>query len=343
VKATINDIAKRAGVSDMTVSNVLGNRGRFGKGTRRRVLDIASELGYRPNASARAIRHGRFGCAALVLSTAEQGRSVLPDGMLLGITEALEANEMHLSVACLPDVQLTDERFLPKILREWLSDGMLINYNRKVPERMLELIRRFRIPAVWLNRKGDRNCAYPDDFGAGRRAAEMLLELGHRRLAYVGFTSVREDEEPHYSVVDRPSGFVEAVRQAGLPEPPVIDAPHLRREKAAQRTDLLAEMLRQDDRPTGLATYSSGDAFHAVRAAERLGMSVPQDLSLIVFGGPVVYVGQQTDALLVPTKEVGAAAVEMLLWRIEHPTETVASRAIPFEYRPGQTTAPAPA
>lgn len=340
MKATISDIAKEAGVSDMTVSNVLGNRGRFAEGTRRRVLDIASQLGYRPNASARAVRHGRFGCAALVLSTAEQGRSVLPDGMLLGITETLEAHEMHLSVACLPDVQLTDERFLPKLLREWLSDGLLINYNRRVPGRMLELMQRYRIPAVWLNRKGERNCAYPDDFGAGRRAAEMLLELGHRRLAYVGFTSVREDEEPHYSVVDRPAGFVEAMREAGLPEPRVIDAPQLRREKAGQRTDLLADLFRKADRPTGIVAYSTTDAFNIVRAAERLGLSIPRDLSLVLFGGPAPYTGQQTDALNVPTKQVGAAAVEMLLYRIEHPTETIASQAIAFDYRPGTTTAP---
>jgi len=131
---TLKVIAEAAGVSIPVVSQVLNSKGqRFRPETRRRVRQAAERLGYRPNNSARAMATGRLGCAALVLST--QGyRSTLPAELLRGIDEELARHNMHLTIARLPDEKLTREGYVPKILREWLSDGLLINYTSDIPD-----------------------------------------------------------------------------------------------------------------------------------------------------------------------------------------------------------------
>ena len=67
-KTTLKDIAQRVGVTEMTVSAALRNTGRISAAMRRQIIEMADKLGYRPNAAARSIRSGRFGCLALLVS-----------------------------------------------------------------------------------------------------------------------------------------------------------------------------------------------------------------------------------------------------------------------------------
>jgi DNA-binding LacI/PurR family transcriptional regulator len=79
-----------------------------------------------------------------------------PNGALLGtllnsIRHHLTERELHLTLGDLPDESLTDEAYVPRILREWSVDGLLINYIAGIPDKMIELIGRYQIPSVWLN------------------------------------------------------------------------------------------------------------------------------------------------------------------------------------------------
>ena len=98
MSVTIKEIARLTGLSVPTVGNVLGRSAdRYSAETRRRVMEAARELGYRPNSSARAMRQGRTGCAALVLSRSrQQTHSYSPAGLLDGLDDelALEAGEV---------------------------------------------------------------------------------------------------------------------------------------------------------------------------------------------------------------------------------------------------------
>src|SRR4051812_13039083 len=223
---TIKEIARRTGLSIPTVGNVLGrSANRYSAKTRERILQVAHELGYKPNASARAMRQGRFGCAALVLSRSkQQTHSHIPTGLLDGLDDALAQHDMHLTVARLTDEELSSDDFLPKVLRESMADGMIVNYTHEIPQAMLELIHAHHAPAVWLNAKLAEDCVYPDDLGAAHAATKRLIELGHRRIAFVHFVAPNVFPEPfeharpkfHYSVADREAGYVSALREAGL-------------------------------------------------------------------------------------------------------------------------------
>ena len=87
---TIKEIARHTGLSIPTVGNVLGrSASRYSESTRKRILQAAQDLGYKPNSSARAMRQGRFGCAALVLSRSkQQTHSHIPPGLLDGLDDA---------------------------------------------------------------------------------------------------------------------------------------------------------------------------------------------------------------------------------------------------------------
>jgi LacI family transcriptional regulator len=343
---TLSHIADHTGVDASAVSRVLGGKARqyrISHTTERRVLRAADELGYRPNASARATRQGCFGSIALILST-HTGRSDLPPDVLAGISSALDASELHLTLARLPDDKLTDAGYVPRILRELSCDGMLIDYTDHIPERMIDLIDDTGQPAVWLNRKREHDCVYPDDLAIGRRATERLLEAGHRRIAYVDWgAGWKQLDQAHYSQRDRQAGYERAMADAGLA------ARVIRRDDSDVVEPLTAlhqamvNLLSRDDRPTAFVTYSRVFAQVIAGAASVCGLSVPRDLSLVTvsYQADVTGAGLEIACVMTPGRSYGSAGVKCLLKKIARPATRLAPRPIaPKQFFEGQTIAP---
>lgn len=104
---------------------------------------------------------------------------------------------------------------------------------------------------------------------------------------------------------------------------------------------MLTDWLSRPDRPTALIGYGHSDIDFALLAALRLGLSVPDDLSLLTFGSDPHRVGEiNVTTLLVPEPEVGAAAVQMLLAKIADDSQEQEPRAIPFGFEAGATCVP---
>jgi DNA-binding LacI/PurR family transcriptional regulator len=243
--------------------------------------------------------------------------------------DALEEHHVHLNVAFLPDERLTDPAYVPRILREWTSDGLLVNYNKLLPPGLERVIAESSIPAVWLNHKRPTDACRPDDFAAGREATHALLALGHRRVAYCSFSYLHDSQ--HYSEVDRRDGYLSAMSEAGL-QAQLVDRYAGAAGGYAGRTALWAELLSAPDRPTAVIAYGGTASVNIVRAAERIGLRVPDGLSLATFGGSVVYAGQDIDTWLVPEARMGREAVEMLLAKIADPGRPLPTRALPFQF-----------
>jgi LacI family transcriptional regulator len=327
MSVTLSDIARQVGASKMTVSQALRGTGRVGSQTRQRILSAAQQLGYRPNAAAHAISTGRFGCVALLLSTRGHGRSTLPEHLLGGIDGALSEHDLHLTIARLPDDKLTSEGVVPKILRQWMADGLLVNYNDKIPQRMMELIDGYNLPAVWLNAKRPYDCVHPDDFGAGRMLVEHLLKLGHRNILYVDLSHPASVmDEVHYSARDRLAGCRTAMEAAGLPLHICQRPQYVDRE---ERQAIARHLLTQPDRPTAVIGYS--DVSYVAMAAAELGIRMPQDLQLAAFADSEAHVGGVAVlTAVVPQAEMGRAAVETLIQKIADPSTRHPCRAIPY-------------
>ncbi len=310
----------------------------------RLICETARTLGYRPNASARAVRAGRFGQVALMLSVHRE-RSRLPEETLAGICEALDGRDLQLTLARLPDEKLTDAGVVPRILRELCSDAMLIDYTDHIPDRMIELIEGSGQPAVWLNRKHHHDCVYPDDVALGRQATERLLAAGHRRIAYLDWgAGWKQLDSSHYSQRDRQAGYEEAMEAAGLTPQPI------RREDSDLQVSqeglckVLEGVLARKDRPTALVAYAPHFARRAAAAGRRRGLHVPEDLSLVtISGGDQLTLddGRLLDTAHVPEREYGLASVEIALEKLAAPGRRLAPRAVaPPAFVEGETVAP---
>jgi LacI family transcriptional regulator len=346
--ATVKEIAALTDLFVPTVVQILGNRAdRYSKATQQRVRKTARELGYRPNSFARAVRLGRFGQAALLLST-DRGRSYLPPDLFDGLHDSLAEHEMHLCVVKLPDEKLTDAGFVPKILREWCCDGLLVNYTDQIPPKMIELIESSRHPAVWLNTKRDHDCVYPDDFDAGRRLTAMLIERGHRHIAYVDlhFAFDTRTQPKRYSKWDRWTGYEQAMRDAGL-APRRIDAAATALHDVAGIYEFWSNpagsWLDRDDRPTAVVCYAREDANPIALAAQKLGLRLPQDLAFAAFAdrGQAVMPALLPPVAVLPHEELGRKAVEMLMAKIASPTRVQKPVAVRFRLDERGVTGPA--
>lgn len=338
---TLKQIAEQAEVSVMTVSNVLNNRGRnYGASTRDRVMSIANEMGYRPNVAARATRGGRHGSVALLVSS-HPDQSALPTELLLHAQQCLAGHGQRLLITQLPDSQLTDPEIVSEMLPQLSADGLLVNYTYGAPRQMLELIKQFRIPAIWLNCKLDVDCVHPDDFNAGREATEYLIARGHSQIAYVDYSHGSEElARVHHSAVDRSNGYLQAMADAGL-------VPRIIRDRVkvptADRLAFTRQWLeRSEDRPTAVVMYSG--LAETAFAAATLGLELPRDLSIVVFGDRKTTVGfGWVDSMIIPQKKLAEAATATLLEKIASPEKLFDPRAIPFELYVGSSVAPPPA
>jgi LacI family transcriptional regulator len=335
---TIKQIAERSGLSVPTVSQVLNNKGhRYRSETCKRVLKAVRELNYRPNSSARAIRMGRFNCVALLLST-DPSKSFLPNELLRGIHDGVAEHDYHMSLTVLPDQKLTDDGFVPKILRQWMADGLLVNYHVALPPRMVELIHEHGIPSVWINTKQKSDCVYPDDLNASREATEKLLALGHKDVAYADFGLGENQPSTHHSCADRYDGYAQALRAAGL-QPRLMQGPDA--IPSSERAAFAAKLLAQPSRPTAIVTYSDTTAMPIVQGAASLGLQFPRDLSVVTFyEGLTTHSGIGIASMVIPWHEVGYAAFQMLQEKIKDPAQIQAPRALPFTFEPGQTFGP---
>jgi LacI family transcriptional regulator len=337
---TLKRIAEHCGLSLPTVGAVLGGKDHlFRPETVARVRQAAAELGYRPNSAAKAMRSGRFACAALVLSD-DPWRSTLFRPQLTGMDHALTAAGMHLVHAVIPERGLRERGEVPKIIGELMADGLLINYNTGIPEALDQVIAKHHLPAIWMNAKREYDCVHPDDEGAGRLATGHLLALGHRRIAYVDYCHGTAQPDQHYSAADRQAGYEQAMRAARL-APRVIAAP--RSVPTAGIPQAACAWLDAADRPTAVVTSGDREAGPILYAATvLLGLQVPRDLSIVAIADdPADHTGVPLPTVILPRYELGKTAVELLIQRIARPKRSLPASCLPVRLAPGASAGPA--
>lgn len=328
---TTTDIAKMVGCSQPVVSKVLnGGHGNIGVGPKRReqILAVAASVGYRSNAAARAMRTGRFNCAALLLGTLDQ-TSLLPIDLFHGLVDALANRQMHMTVAKLPDAKLVSDRVMPNILRDLYADGLLINYNAKIPSKLVEFVDCFHLPAVWINSCQTSDSVYPDDERAMRELTHYFVERGSREIVYVGSGTW------HYSSASRREGYEQAMREAGLVSVAMDGG-----ESFSDRLGSLRALLWASKQPKTFLFYNSDEAICFCDLLEEMGLDLGDSIQLgLVSDRVFTYRAKAYPTMVLPEYELGRAAVSMLLRKLENPNEAQPSRAIPCQL---ETVAPSP-
>jgi DNA-binding LacI/PurR family transcriptional regulator len=305
---TLVEVARKAGVTAATVSNVLRERGKVGAATRERVLAVIKELGYRPNLNARALVEGRPPTIALVVSSI--ANPFYPEFALAA--ERAVRKLGYFLVVCNTNDDPAQERAYLDAVGGSLAHGVLVMNADFLQLDQLLALRERGVPVVLcMWEKPDQApqlpCVAVDFHRAGVIAAEHLLKLGHQRIgAVIG-------SEPTGNHIWRYRGFCDALERAGVKHVPeearfghdTIDA-----GRSAGHA-LLAAV------PETTAVFVSNDlpAIGVLQAAADLGLRVPADLSVI--GITDIQLAQQVRPALttvaVPTSEAAQMAVEMMM------------------------------
>jgi LacI family transcriptional regulator len=210
-RVTIKDISRRAEVSIATVSKVLNHDySRMSDETRERVLRIAGEMNYRPNMLARGLVSHKFKLLGLIIpdiSNPYYGE------MARGMTDEAQALDYN---AMISNTDNQSARGISSIqtMAEYNVSGVALTGAIGIAEENLALVRHYRIPHVIVENHapGLDYCVYVNNYSGSYKAAQLLIEYGHREIAYI-----TGHAELHLPGDERLRGFVQAMADAHLP------------------------------------------------------------------------------------------------------------------------------
>lgn len=276
---TIKDIAAEAGVSVMTVSNVINNNhARVSPATERRIRDIMEKHNYVPNMAARSLISKSSRIIAVLLPIwHSSSASMLLDpyaGQLVGhLEELLRENQYYVMICSFEKV----EQVLA-IQKTWQIDGMLLIMPHE-DARTRGLIKKTQAPLVVFDRHYDdlnMLSVCLDDRRGGYIATKYLLEQGHRKIGFAA-PSIYESSV----IQDRFQGYLDALKEYGIAERQDWLFDNVVHQEGGQA---VAEALwHMADRPTAVVATADLLACGIVRGCQARGISVPAELSVIGF------------------------------------------------------------
>ena len=315
--ATINDVARAAGVSTSTVSYVLSGKRPISALTRQRVERSIRKLGYRPHAVARALASSRTNVLALMAPLRVDVNVSVIMQFVTGVVTGARMFE-H-------DVLLLTQDDAAGIER--VADGSMVDalimMDIEADDPRVPVLAGLRQPAVLIGLPSNAeglSCVDLDFEAAGRTAVRHLAQLGHRQVALIG--SSRAVLERHTSYADRMlRGFTAqtaALGIEGLDEP--CESSHAGAIAAVDR------VLARNPAITGLIVHNEVALPAVVATLRGRGRSVPDDVSVVAVCPQDVAVGQPLPltSVDIPATAIGRIAVEMALARVDgnQPAET---------------------
>jgi len=308
--ASISEVAKHAGVSVGTVSNVLNRPELVAPETRERVLRSIESLDFVRNESARALRAGSTRTIGLVVL--DVANPYFTD-VARGVEQVADENDMVVTLCNSAEDTKREDRHLQH-LEEQRVRGVLITPVTEQCPRLEPMIAR-GIPGVLVDRgsgQPNRCSVAVDDRMGGRLAGAHLIDQGHRRLGFVGGPmSIRQVSDRHAGTRDA----IEATK--GLPRLRLFEQASLSIQcgrEAGQQFDGLSERRR----PTAVFCANDLLALGFLQEMTRQGLRVPHDIAIVGYDD-IVYAGAAAIALSSvrqPREQLGRAAAELLIEEI---------------------------
>ena len=306
-RVSIKDIAKAAGVSHSTVSRSLRDSPLIMPDTKARIQRLAHEMGYIPNAWARSLVIGQTRAVGVVVTT-------IADPFIAEVVQGIEntAYEHDYTVILISsNSDPSREMAAVEMLRSKRVDSVIVTSSR-VGALYQGRLERIGVPVVLINNHSEQSGRYlysitVDNQHGGYLATRHLIELGHRRIAYITGPS------NHSSNTGRMVGYHQALTEANIPfDPALVVLGHGRVESGEQA---LSGLLEAAGQATAVFCYNDMTAIGLLRAARRSRLAVPQDLSIVGFDDiPFAsYVCPSLTTLAQPQFEMGQQAMQMAL------------------------------
>ncbi|WP_433573300.1 LacI family DNA-binding transcriptional regulator [Streptomyces sp. CA-251247] len=330
MRVSLKDVAERAGVSIKTVSNVVNNYPHVTPAMRTRVQQAIDELGYRPNLTARHLRKGRTGIIALAVP--ELGNPYFAE--LAGAVIDAAAEHDYTVLLDHTGGSREQEILVCQGFRSRVIDGLILSPLELETEDLAA--RADDIPMVLL---GERRYDLPydhiaiDNIAAARAAVRHLLDLGRRRIAFLGARQDRVHQPAHL----RHLGWQAELAAQGVPidEALVVHSRGWGREDGAVA---MAQLLDSGVVPDAVFAYNDLVAVGAMRVMYERGLRVPEDIAVVGFDDVTESrFGAVSLTTIAPDKQaIARLAVESLASRLDRDQDGAVTRT-PRELQPGFT------
>ncbi|MCW3489413.1 LacI family DNA-binding transcriptional regulator [Dethiobacter alkaliphilus] len=310
---TTKDVAKKAGVSQATVSRVLNNYHYVGEKTRRKVTEAIAELGYQPNEIARSMALQKTSTLGLIVPD-------LTNPFYSEISKSIisRAKEFKYNViVCNSDNSKALQDFYIDFLQQKRVDGIIMASVALEDENVEKMVRS-GFPCIFCNRRlamKTANFVSSDNKKGAKLAINHLLEKGHRKIAFIS------GPQTFSTAVERFAGYKEALKEQGVP----IVAQFVRQGNYDKESGyhVTKELLALPERPTAIFASNDVMALSSMEAILDAGLQIPEDIALVGYDDidmsghrriELTTVAQQKD-------EVGRLAVDKLIETIKGGTD----------------------
>lgn len=304
---TIEDVARAAGVSAMTVSRVINGGKNVREATRLKVREAVDRLHYAPNSAARSLAAGEpmhFG-----LLYANPSASYLSQ-FLIGALHAARHSGAHLTIEACESEDAGEQAEVARRFALSDVDGVILPPPLSESKSILSELANLRMPFVTVamaSPKAHSLNVRIDDRAAAAEMTRYLIGLGHKNIAFI------RGHPNHIASYDRMQGFTEALKEAGLK---LEDMP-VEQGYFSYRSGIVAteRILNRAQQPTAIFASNDDMAAAAISVVHRHGMAVPQNISVVGFDDTMLATSVWPELTTVkqPIAAMAEAALELLI------------------------------
>ncbi|WP_031236928.1 LacI family DNA-binding transcriptional regulator [Asticcacaulis sp. AC460] len=334
---TLDDLAKRANVSAKTISRVVNKLPGVGAKKRAEIEKLIAETGFRPNFGARVLASSRTYTICMVVE--DQTSHYYFSELQIGISRACISAGYHLIVEPVRDVLEKGKDAIARHFAAFRPDGLIVVPPVCEASGFTDALTELNLPFVCVapvEGKNAKSYVEMDDELATYEITRHLIDLGHRELAWL---SVSKNLA---SMGLRESGFLRALREAGIDQRPEFRLPPP--PEPGHGHEMAYQLLTLPDRPTALVCGNDSVAMGSIAAAQRAGLVVPRDVSVVGFDDspasescwpPLTTIHQ-------PISAMGQRATEILLRHLDRdqPVTGLTQERVQYALVHRHTTAP---
>lgn len=306
VSITIKDIAREAGVSHSTVSRALHGSPVIAPLTTERVRRAASRLGYLPSAAARTLKTNRSGVLGVIISNVDDP---FFSEILQGIEEVAQTSGYSLFMAA-SQRNPEHERHIIQTMREHRVDGIVLCSTPFSIEQSRQLTA-YGAPIIVINSQSTAEYRYAiehDDLDGASQITRHLIDLGHKRIAYLGFpdsgrTNLKRLSAYRHELRDKHIKVLKGYEHG------------VAANQAANGRAAAQHFLGLQPRPTAILCYNDMLAIGLLQGLQEAGLRVPRDASVAGFDNITfsAYTNPPLTTFDQPKRSIGAEAARMLL------------------------------
>lgn len=315
VKARIQDVAKKAGVSVSTVSRFLNGGKDVSEKAKVLINNAIHELNFSPNYMARTLVKRKSNLIGVIIPDIKQS---FDSTILYNIEEYTTMHNYNLAICNIAE-SLDKECDYLRHLSQMNICGLII-MNEKWDDRVIELIKEMQIPTVFCScivDGVDATSIVVDDYQAARDATKYLIELNHKRIAFIGGDMRDETSRKRFR------GFQKVMSDANIqPDEQYIKFGDYKIDSGYL---LMKELLSSSPRPTAIFAASDDMAVGALNCIIDNGLLVPDDFSIIGFDGS--YLGEivrpSLTTLKQPIQQMGEMSVQVLIDQLNGKSQMV--------------------